>query len=196
MIKFYAAPMSSSARTHWMLEETGIPYDYVLTNPREAAAEFRAANPGGKIPFIADGDFTLFESMAINQYLAEKYAPHLGGETVEEWAQIDQWSYWAISNYQPEALKLFFHTVMFPEDKRDPAQAQAGRDASARYVGQLEQALASDYLVGNRFTVADVNVGSVVNLSRRCGIPLGARVTGWIDRLLARPGYQRSAAPR
>jgi len=192
MITFYGAPMSSAGRTRWMLEEVGVAYDYVVTDPRNPSAAFLAANPGGKIPFLVDGDVRLFESWAINLYLAERYAPELAGRTVEERALIDQWSFWAATNLQPDALQLMFHSVMLPPDQRDPARAAAGRAGCERFVAQLEAALTGDHLVGDRFTVADVNVGSVVNLALRVGVTAGPKVTSWMERLRARPAYQRA----
>lgn len=191
MITFYGAPMSSAGRSRWMLEEVEVPYQFVLTNPRQPTDELKALNPGGKIPFLVDGELRLFESWAINAYLAAKYRPELAGATIEEQALIDQWSFWAATNLQPQALEYMFHTAMLPPDQREPARADTARKGVERFLAQLEAALTGAYLVGDRFTVADVNVGSVVNLPLRSGLPAGPRVTAWMEGLRARPAYQR-----
>jgi glutathione S-transferase len=85
-----------------------------------------------------------------------------------------------------------FHTAMLPPEQRDPAVAEASRTLCARYLAQLEAALTGAYLLGDRFTVADVNVGSVVNLALRTGSTAGPRVTAWMEGLRARPAYQRA----
>lgn len=197
MIKLYGAPMSSAGRTRWMLEETGVPYELVQVNLRDEAqreAYTKDVFAGGKIPYLVDGGLKLFESMAINFYLAEKYAPALMPTALDERAQVYQWSFWALTNLQPEAMDVMRNTVMLPPEKRDPIVAEAGRIGVQRFLAQLEDALTHEYLVGGRFSVADVNCGSVVNIPLRTGQPSGPRVKSWMDRLRARPAYQRATA--
>ncbi len=196
MMKFYGAPMSSAGRSRWMIEETGAPYEYIVLNVREGGSktpEFLAKNPSGKIPFLEDGDFRLAESVAINFYLAEKYAPPMWSTTTAGRAKIFEWSLWAVTNLQPEALTVMRHTVMLPEAQRNPALIEPAKKECARLVAQLEQALVAENILGDPLTVADVNVGSAVNLVLRIGAAEAApKVTAWMERLRARPAYQRA----
>ena len=195
MIRLFGAPMSSSSRCRIMLEEIGVPYEMVLTNPREPSAEFRALNPGGKIPYLIDGKLELFESMAINQYLGAKYKPELIGHNIEEQALIDQWSYWTIANVHPDALKIFRHTQTLPADQRQPAQLEEAKKSCERFINQLEQALTGDWLVNNRYTVADLNVGTEIYWLSTLAPELFARspkVNAHIARVTSRPAFERT----
>ncbi len=198
MIQFYGSPMSSAGRTHIMLEEASVPYEYHRVNTRDPAqkAAFRELNPGGKVPFLIDGDLRLRESVAINFYLAEKYAPQLWADTIDDRARIYAWSLWAITNLQNEALRVLHHTMFIPEDKRSPHEVEAGKKGVQRYLDELEADLpASGFLVGGRYTVADLNVASVVNLATALGAgAMGPRVKAWLDAAKARPAWTRAAA--
>jgi glutathione S-transferase len=100
MIRFFGSPASSAGRTHWLLEELQVPYDYQRVNTREGQTrtpEYLAMNPSGKVPFLEDGDIKLFESVAINFYLAEKYGGSLWASALPERALIYQWSLWAVA---------------------------------------------------------------------------------------------------
>src|SRR5262245_21511778 len=178
MITLYGSPRSSAGRTRWMLEEIGVPYDYHVVKVREGGAktpEFLAMNPGGKIPFIVDGDVRLAESMAINFYLAEKYKPELLPADLRERALVYQWSFWAITVLQPECLTAMMHRAFLPEPERDPKALESAKRNMESAFDLLEQALGSAYLLGERFSVVDVNAGSVVNLGMRVGVAEGSR---------------------
>jgi len=95
MIHFFGSPASSAGRTHWLLEELHVPYEYQRVSTRDGQTrtpEFLAMNPSGKIPFLRDGDIKLFESVAINFYLAEKYGAALWASALPERALLYQWS--------------------------------------------------------------------------------------------------------
>jgi glutathione S-transferase len=197
MIVFFGSPRSSATRTHWMLEEVGVPYDYrpVDTNgPRaERPPEFLAVSPSCKVPAIIDGDVRLFESMAINLYLAERYRPELGPRDAGERGELLQWSFWVAMNVNPLLIAVLYHTLVLPEGERRPEEAEQNRGWAADYFAALDRALEGrEWLVGGRFTVADVNVGAIAEMAVRLGVPLGPNIRAWIERFTARPAHQRA----
>jgi glutathione S-transferase len=198
MIVFYGAPMSSAGRTHWMLEEVGVPYEYKRISIRDGDTkkpEFLKVNPAGKIPVIQDGSITLTESMAINFYLAEKYGKGLMPADPVARAHVYEWSFWAISNVQPLLLAILLNTMIRPEAERDPKAVDAARTQIPQYLDVLNRALQDkEYLVGTHFTVADLNAASVIMLSTFVGVDLGAapNVQAWVNRMQARPAFAKS----
>lgn len=198
MLHFYGSPMSSAGRTHLMLEECGVPYEYhrVMLRDPVQKAEYVKVNPSGKIPFIVDGDVRMPESVAINFYLAEKYAPQLWAAQLEQRAMIYAWSLWAISTLQHEAVRVMHHTVIVPQESRSTYEVETGKKNVQRYLDHLESELpASGYLVDGRLTVADLNVASVVNLaSAMAAGKLGPKTAAWLDGLKARPAWKKVAS--
>jgi glutathione S-transferase len=197
MIELYGSPMSSSGRTRWMLEEVGIPYDYKRIDTRSGqtkSEEYLRIYPGGKVPALRDGDLVLGESMAINFYHAEKYKPEFVPSDLVERAQAYQWSFWALTNVQPDLLTVMFDG-MKPPPQRQAEVVEAAKARLQPLLAFLEQSLVGrQYLLGNRFTIADVNAASVVNLARHTGLLANLpNALGWMERLAARPAYQRAA---
>jgi glutathione S-transferase len=197
MIQFYGSPMSSAGRTHVMLEECGAPYEYhrvVLRDPAQKA-EYLKVNPSGKIPFIVDGAVRIPESIAINFYLAERYAPQLWAAELEERARLYAWSLWAISTLQNEALRVLHHTMIVPVEQRSAYEVETGKKNVQRYLDHLDTQLPDGgYLLGDRYTVADLNVASVVNLATALGAgKLAEKSTAWLDKIKARPAWQKAA---
>jgi glutathione S-transferase len=91
MIKLYGVTASRASRSLWALEEVGVNYEQVpvhfLADTKKP--EYLAINPNGRIPALVDGDFKLFESMAINLYLAKKYDGGAGPLRLRERAALD-----------------------------------------------------------------------------------------------------------
>src|SRR5262245_65462598 len=104
MTKLYGVRQSRAMRSLWALEELGVPYEHVpidfVTEAKKP--EFKAINPNGKIPALVDGEVTLFESLAINLYLAKKYdKAGIQPATLEDEARAIQWSVWATTEIEP-----------------------------------------------------------------------------------------------
>jgi glutathione S-transferase len=181
-----------------MLEEVGVPYEYRRISLRDGdnkRPEFLKVSPGGKIPCLVDSDVTLTESMAINFYLAEKYAKGLMPADVAERAHVYEWSFWAITNVQPLILAILLNTMIRPEGERDMKAVAAARQQIPPYLDVLNRALqGKEYLVGSRFSVADLNAASVIGLGSFVGVDFGAypNMQAWINRVQGRPSFAKS----
>src|SRR5438132_472148 len=132
MIKLYGIPRSRTMRPLRMLEELGLPYENVkvsfVNDTRKP--EFLKINPNGHIPVLQDGDLTLWESMAINLYLARKYDKGLWPKTVEGEGRAFQWSLWAMTELEEPTLTALMHRMFLPAEQRDPKKAD---DAAERF---------------------------------------------------------------
>jgi glutathione S-transferase len=100
-LRIYGIARTRAFRALWMVEELAVPYEHLPIEIGDAGArspELRKLNPNGRLPFIVDGDFALFESMAITLYLAKKYSTGaLYPSLLRDEALLWQWSFWAIS---------------------------------------------------------------------------------------------------
>jgi glutathione S-transferase len=197
MIKLYGVPLSRAFRSLWALEEIGVEYENVPVNFLDDAKkpQYLAINPNGRIPALVDGDLTLFESMAINLYLAKKYDGGLQPKSLEDEAGAVQWSFWGMTELEPHLLKMLLNRVMLPEDQRDASEVEAGETALQAPLGVLEGTLADrSYLLGDSFTIADLNVASVLSWAAFVGLDLSgfARVKAWFEGCLGRPAVARA----
>jgi glutathione S-transferase len=189
--------MSRAFRSLWALEEIGVEYESVPVNFLDDAKkpQYRAINPNGRIPALVDGDLTLFESMAINLYLAKKYDGGLQPKSLEDEARAVQWSFWGMTELEPHLLTMLRHRVMLPEDQRNASEAEAGQTTLQAPLGVLDGALADrSYLLGDAFTIADLNVASVLSWAIFVGLDLSgfARVKAWFDACMSRTGASRA----
>jgi glutathione S-transferase len=197
MIKLYGVPRSRALRSLWMVEELGLSYENVKIVPASdtRTPEFLRLNPNGHVPVLQEDGLTLCESMAINLYLARKYDKGLWPKTVEDEGRAFQWSVWAMTELEEPIITALRNRVLLPEAQRDAQSADA---AAQRFVGPLkvlDSALTGKtYLLGDAFTVADLNVAAVLMLAPLASLDLSGAATAqaWLGRCTARPALARA----
>ncbi len=162
-------------RCLWMLEEVGEPYQLIEKSTRAddlQSAEYLRLNPNARIPALVDGEVVLWESMAINLYLAQKYEGPMHCAGPEVLGLSAQWSFWAVLEIEALLLDLLQHRAVLPEFARDASYAERDELLLRKPLGILNDALAGrEYLVGNSFTVADLNVASILVWGKIARLP-------------------------
>jgi glutathione S-transferase len=185
-----------------MLEEIGIPYEHVPVRPytESRSAEYLRINPNGHIPSLEDDGFILWESLAINMYLAETYAgAPLWPAGSRDHARVYQWSLWAANEIEPRIVSI---AKGLSKTSPDPSAVAAGLEQLSAALRILESRLREPYLLGSDFTVADLNLASTLREPGETGISGIAaidlapfpNVARWLDCCCARPANRRVAA--
>lgn len=199
MIKLYGQYMSRAQRCLWTLEELGVPYEHVKTNQgagETRTPEFMKINPNGHVPALQDGDFILWESMAITMYLAKRFGQgSLWPASVEDEGRVMQWALWASLEVEVFAVNYLRHAMLYPPEKRRPELAREATEVLPAPLRVLNNSLAGkEYLVGNRFSVADINVATVLLLAdvyKQIGVDRHPNVMAWLNRVSTRPAWQK-----
>ena len=194
-IKIYGSLRSRASRCAWAAEEAGLAYELVAV-PETRAADYLAINPNGHVPCMQDGALTLWESLAINLYLARKSGGPLAPANIAEDGQITMWSIWAMTEVEKHALDVVMHTAGYAPEKRDPAIVDKALAALEKPMKILDDALAAGggHLVGGRFTIADLNVCAVAMWLRAAPKEFHAKfphVGAWILKARERPARQK-----
>jgi glutathione S-transferase len=209
-LTIYGAARTRTSRVLWMAEELGLGYRHEKLVPQKGETRtpaFLALNPMGRVPAIDDDGLIVWESLAINLYLARKYGaagsagqPALGPRDLGEEALMTQWTLWTATEFEPGTHDVVVQTINLPEDQRDAAKRDLALAALARPLGALNVALGlgGGHLVGGRFTVADLNAACAAFYLRAVPEALAAypEVAGWYAATTARPAFQRMLALR
>jgi glutathione S-transferase len=206
MLKIYGTVRSRAARTIWMAEELGIPYELVTVDYRARETRtpaFLEINPNGHVPAIDDDGLRLHESMAINLYLARRHVGSpLAPQDVREEGLCLSWSFWAVTELESNALTVLVQGQALPPAQRDPQKLARAVGALRTPLGVLEKKLAAGkspaYLLGDRFTVADLNIAAVLAWVRAAPELLQEHpaVAAWLELCLSREAYRRIEAMR
>jgi len=180
-----------------MLEEVGQPYQLLDKSTRVDdlhSAEYLRLNPNARIPTLVDGDLVLWESMAINLYLAQKYEGPMHCASPEVLGLAAQWSFWAMLEIEHLLLHLLEHRAVLPEFARDVSAVERNELLLKKPLTVLNCCLAGrGYLAGDGFTVADLNVAGILAWGKIARLDLSAHpdLARWLDGCLARPAYAR-----
>jgi glutathione S-transferase len=213
LLKIYGVYRSRASRNIWLASELGLPFQqipvvqaYRLADPLASDAPFNtrspaflAVNPGGQIPSIDDDGVVLHQSLGINLYLARKHGGPLAPANLVEDGQATMWTLWAATDVEPHSIQVLYHMVGKPPEERDPKIAAAGVEALRPHFAVLDRHLShTGFVVGDRFTVADINVAEVFRYAMPAAALFEAapHVKAWLAACHARPAYKAMMAKR
>jgi len=193
-MRVYHVPNTRSTRVVWLLEEIGTTYDITVLEAAERRGDdHRVRHPLGRVPVVEDDEGFVFESLAILFHVADLHPdagliPPVG---THERALVYQWSTFAMTELEPAVIDVF-SARRAEDDERAAAAAETFREAAT----VVEQTLdGHDYLVDDRFTVADLVCGAVLLFARRGELTEGLpRIAGYLERVESRPARQRATA--
>jgi glutathione S-transferase len=193
IVKLYEFAPTRSIRARWTLQELGVEFEAVSVNlvaGEHRKPEFLALNPAGKLPVLVDGDLVLTESIAIVLYLADKYAAKgLIPVDLRGRAEAVRWLLFTTTELEQPLWRIARHSVIYPEDKRLPADAALARDEFAAMARVVEAHMnGREFLAGDSVTVADFVLAYTLDWAQMAqaldGFP---RLEGYVERMYARP---------
>jgi glutathione S-transferase len=198
-MKLYYVPATRSTRPRWLLEELEVPYELVRLDPRKKenrAPEYLAINPTGHVPAFVDDDGTpMFESLAICLHLADRFpekglAPPVGDP---ERGRYLTWAVFSMVSLEKSVDLVSKHTARLPEAERVASVAAAMTRTFHEDAAVVEAALqGKEYLVGGRFTVADLMMTATLGWAKLLGLLAEHPVLEeYVRRNLARPAAKR-----
>lgn len=199
MLRIYGSARSRAVRTLWMAAELGLPYehmDHAPRSPQTRTSEYLALNPNGRVPTIDDDGFVLFESMAINLYLAKKHGKLYPADAKNE-ALCWQWCFWETDRLDRQMTLYANNATVLPEAERKPAIAKAAWEEIAAALDVLEGALGrTRWLAGSEFSVADLNVAAAMVRALTFDLAKWPKVNDWLHRCWDRQAGKKALAMR
>lgn len=204
-MKLYNANFSPNClRVRAVVHELGAELEIVevdVSGDENKTPEYLARNPNAKVPVLEDGDFVLWESRAINAYLASLDPERrLYPEDLRSRALVDQWSYWQAIHLGPSSQRLSFERVLkqrFGIGEPDEKLVETEMSETMKLLGVLDQRLAERDWVAGDLSIADFALASTLTLRREAQIDLDGlpNVNAWIDRLESRDSWRKAIEP-
>jgi glutathione S-transferase len=182
----------------WLVGELGLAHEHIPAGGSFGgldAPSFRAMNPHGRVPVIADGELVVWESHAILRYLAARYdAGGFWRTDPSERARIDGWMDWSQTALQRDFLMgVFWGLYRTPEAQRDWPAIRESLARCADHFRLLDDVLADrPFLAGEELSLADIPAGTSLYRYLELDIerPATPNVSAWYRRLQERPAYR------
>ena len=198
-LRIYGIARTRAFRVLWVTEELGLAYEHLPVEIGDAGArtpEFLSLNPNGRLPVVVDDGFVLFESLAITLYLAKKHSHgKLYPGTLEGEAATWQWTSWALNEVDRGVNIWSLHAVRLPPAERDAARRDEALKVLAAPFKVLDAAVARrTHLLGDDFTVADLNVAAVISRAADMDLSAVPNLKAWLTRCLERPAARKALA--
>jgi len=198
-LRIYGIARTRAFRPLWMAMELGLDFEHLPIEIGDAGArtpEFLRLNPNGRLPVIVDDGFLLSESLAITLYLARKHSNgKLYPDTIQAEARTWQWTMWALSEVDRGVNIWSLHAVRLPPDERDAAKREEALKILAKPFAILDAAVSQQpYLIGDGFTVADLNVAAVISRAVDMDLSAVPHLKAWLMRCLERPAARKALA--
>lgn len=167
MLKLYGQYRSRAFRVAWLLKKSSIPYEHVNVTVNVEGAQckeswYTALNPNARVPTIDDDGFVMWESAAINLYLAEKYRSPLWPADMQGKGRAYQWAFFIANDVEPHMVTVMLNRVVLPPDKRDAGLADAADAKLQPRLKTLDDHLSKNkYFDIDEWGLADFMVASV-----------------------------------
>lgn len=190
-ITLIGTPSSRAMRNIWMLTELKLPYEsdpITTADPRLKQPPYTDWNPNGKIPTLLVDGFAVYESLAINFYLDLKFPSAISLESAEDKARAMQWATWVLTEVEMNSFTWYLNSIGKPEAERDAAAAAQAWEKLQKPLAVLEKSLAKSWLLGDKFSVADLNTASVMYRALWMSLDDFPRTRDWLKRCWAREG--------
>jgi glutathione S-transferase len=194
VLTIFHVPRTRSLRIVWLAEEMTVPYELKMEAIGRPSSELLKANPLGSLPAIVDDDVAMGESVAIMHYLTERHGPTSLAKRPGESRYGDYLQHLVGGE---SSMAAFLNPVAAtPREQRENVTAESAKAAFLRRVAALAPLVARGDCVAGDFTAADISVGYALWMGAALGLdseyPDAVRI--YLDRLLARPGYQAASA--
>ncbi len=203
-MKLYGFPASPNTwKVRALAAYLKVPLDFEFVDLLQGAQQtpaFLALNPTGRTPVLLDGDFKLWESNAILQYVAGKNATALYPNDAKSRADIARWQFWDLAHWGAQACQpLIFENLVkkfVNMGPADPAAVAKATECFNKEAKMLDAHLGQHkYLVNETLTVADFSVAAPLFHAQGAGLPVGpyANIGAWFGRVSALPCWSETA---